>query len=287
MKIFKMIALLALTVTFVSCENDDAAPEEFGTFQLYFDNKVGSNEVELKTPGSTEYSYQSENGERFNLSLLGYYVSKIKLEGPNGELFEDEISISASESKGYYHVLENDASSHNILLENVPAGTYNRVTFTIGVEEDGVQEGAAGGVLDPAEGAWFWNWNAGYIGFAIEGTAENSGQQYVDWGNGFETQEKTFAIHIGGWKDVADNENFVNNNRTITLDFGTTVSVGDDVAPIAHIVTDVLKLLNDAQIDFNSTYSVHAPKAGQPFANQLNGIFVVHHVHQSSTGHGG
>lgn len=286
MKIYKLIALLALIGTIVSCKNDDPNPEEFGTFQLYFDNKVGQNELVLSEPGSTTYDYETANGEKFNMSLLGYYVSKIKLEGPNGELFEDEVSVSASESKGYYQVLENDASTHNIVVENVPAGTYNKVTFTIGVEEDGIQEGALGGVLDPANGAWFWNWNAGYIGLAMEGTAENSPQQYVDWGGGAETQEKTFAIHIGGWKEVSGNENFVNNVRTITLDFGTTVSVSEELSPNAHIITDVLKLLDGANIDFSSTYSVHAPKAGNPFANQLSNAFQVNHVHQSSNGHG-
>ncbi|MBO6659859.1 MAG: hypothetical protein JJ909_08840 [Roseivirga sp.] len=285
MKISKILALLALIVTIMSCENDEPQPEEFGTFQLYFDNKVGASELTLSEPGSTNYNYETTNGEKFNLSRFGYYVSKIKLEGPNGELYEDEVSVSASESKGYYQILESVASSHNVMLENVPAGSYSKVTFTIGVAEDGVQEGALGGVLDPAKGAWFWNWNAGYIGMAIEGTAENSAQQYVDWGNGAETKEKTFAVHVGGWKDVTDNENFVNNVRTRTLDFGTTVSVSEELSPNAHVVTDVLKLLDGVNIDFSTTYSVHAPKAGKPFADQLANAFVVHHVHQSSNGH--
>lgn len=287
MKISKVIALLALIGITMSCENnDDPKPDEFGTFQIYFDNKVGSSEVLLKNAGSTDYDYETTIGEKFNLSMLGYYVSKIKLEGPNGELFEDEVSVSASESKGYYQVLENNSSTHNITLQNVPAGTYNKVIFTIGVEEDGVQEGAAGGVLDPAKGAWFWNWNAGYIGFAFEGTAENSSQQYVNRGNGSETQEKTFAFHIGGWKNVSGNENFVNNVREVSLDFGTTVTVAEDLSPSAHVVADILKLLNEVEIDFSTTYSVHAPKAGKPFADVLNEIFIVHHVHQSTNGHG-
>ena len=270
----------------MSCNNNDLQPEEFGTFQLYFDNMVGSNDLVLKNPGSTDFNYETATGQKFNISMLGYYVSKIKLQGPNGELFEDEVSISASESKGYYQVLEDEPSSHNIVMTNIPAGTYNSITFTIGIEEDGVQEGAAGGVLDPARGAWFWNWNAGYIGFGFEGTAENSPQPYVDWGGGFESQEKTFAIHVGGWKDVAGNENFANNVRTITLDFGTTITVADDLSPIAHVVTDVLKLMDGTSIDFGTTYSVHAPKAGKPFADQLNEAFIIHHVHQSSGSHG-
>ncbi|MDN5213146.1 hypothetical protein QQ020_13850 [Fulvivirgaceae bacterium BMA12] len=286
MKNINLLAMLSLLAILWSCgDDDDAKPAEFGTFQVYFDNKVGADDITRRDNGSTEYDFETSTGEKFNLSLLGYYVSKITLEGPNGEYFQDEMKASASEAKGYYHVLEGESASQNIKLEQVPAGTYNKITFAIGVEEDGVLEGAAGGVLDPADGAWFWNWNAGYIGFALEGTAENSGQEYVDWGGGRETLENTFAIHIGGWKDVADNENFINNIKTITLDFGTTVKVGPDLSPLAHLVTDAMKVLDGAAIDFSNTFSVHAPKAGKPFAEQLPQVFSVHHVHQSTSGH--
>ena len=285
MNIKHLLAIAALATLSLSCSSDDEASLESGSFQIYFDNKIGSSEVTMREAGDVTYDYETASGEKFNVSLLGYYVSKIVLEGPDGERFEDEVVASVAESKGYYHILEGESSSANILLENVPAGKYNSITFTIGVEEDGVQEGAAGGVLDPAEGAWFWNWNAGYIGFAIEGNAENSGQEYVDWGNGFETQAGTFALHVGGWKDVEDNENFVNNVKTITLDFGTTVSVGEDLSPLAHLVVDAMKLLDGAEVDFSTTYAVHAPKLGAPFADELSEVFSVHHVHQSTNSH--
>jgi len=278
------IALLAI-VSFSCGEDDSIDPNETGTFQLFFDNKIGSSEVNLTDAGNTSYGYETANGEKFNVSLLGYYVSKIQLSGPGGAFYEDEVLINASEAKGYYHVLESVSGSGGISLQNVPAGKYDQVTFTIGVEEDGVQEGAAGGVLDPVNGGWFWNWNAGYIGFAIEGNAENSGQEYVDWGNGFETQAGTFALHVGGWKDVQDNENFVNNVKTITLGFGTTVSVSEKLSPLAHIVVDAMKILDGAQVDFSTTFAVHAPKLGAPFANQLTQVFSVHHVHQSTQSH--
>ena len=286
MKILKLLAAFAPMLILSSCNEDgDVEPQEVGTFQLYFDNKVGSSDITLKDPGSTDYDFETTSGELFNISKLGYYVSKISLSGPSGEVFEDEVLVNAGESKGYYHVLEGTSTSQNILLENVPAGTYDQVTFTIGVAEDGVQEGALGGVLDPANGGWFWNWNAGYIGLIVEGNAKNSGQEYVDWGNGSETLAKTFSFHIGGWKDVPDNENFVNNVQAITVDFGTTVTVGEELSPLVHVVVDVMKMLEGASVDFSTTYSVHSPKGGKVFADQLDQVFSVHHVHQSTSGH--
>ncbi len=274
-------AIALVTLFFFSCSDDDpTTPEETGTFQLFFDNKVGASEVTLREAGNTTFDYETADGQRFNVSTLGYYVSKIRLTGPDGAFYEDEVSVNASEAKGYYHVLESVAGSGTISLENVPAGTYDQVVFTIGVDEDGVQEGAAGGVLDPVNGAWFWNWNAGYIGFSIEGNAENSGQVQTDF-----SDQGTFVLHVGGWKEVADNENFVNNVRTITLDFGTTVSVSKELSPLAHVVVDAMKILDGAEVDFSTTYSVHAPKLGALFADELSEMFMLHHVHQSTQNH--
>ena len=285
-KLMLLAFAMPMLLTLLSCnEGGEVTPEEVGTFQIYFDNKVGPSDITLKEAGSTSYDFETTGGEKFNISSLGYYVSKISLSGPNGEIYQDEVLVNASDSKGYYHVIEGTSVSQNILLENVPAGTYDQATFSIGVAEEGVQEGALGGVLDPANGGWFWNWNAGYIAMIIEGNAQNSGQEYVDWGNGSETLAKTFSFHIGGWKNVPDNENFVNNVRAITVDFGTTVSVGEGLSPMAHVVVDILKMLEGASVDFSTTYSVHSPKGGKVFADQLDQVFSVHHVHQSTSGH--
>jgi len=282
-----ILAIVILAAVSFSCSDDETPTVETGTFQLFFDNKVGSSEVTLQEVGTSSYDYETANGQKFNLSEFGYYLSKIQLEGPNGEFYEEENSVTAAESKGYHLIREAVSGSGGIILENVPAGTYDKVTFTLGVDEEGVEEGAAGGSLDPAGDAaqWFWNWNAGYIFFKMEGNAEDSGQEYVDWGGGFETQAGTFAFHVGGWKDVADNENFVNNVRTITLDFGTTVSVSEELSPLAHVVVDAMKVLDATEVDFSTTYSVHSPKFGQVFADQLSEIFLVHHVHQSTQSH--
>lgn len=277
------IALLA-TITF-ACKEDDTVNATPGTFQVFFDNKVGSSDISLKEAGNSTFDFKTASGESFNISKLGYYISKIILEGPNGEKFEDEISVSASEVKGYYQLLESDSKTQSIKLTNVPSGSYNKITFTLGVDESGMKEGAIGGILDPAKGAWFWNWNAGYIGFLVEGNAENSGQEYVDWGGGFETQEGTFAFHVGGWKDVQGSDKFVNNIKTITLDFGTTVNVSEQLSPLAHIVVDVMKVMDKTSVDFSKTFSVHSPKLGKSFADVIPSIFTVHHVHQSTKNH--
>lgn len=275
------ISLFGLT----SCSKDDDTTElESGTMSLLLDNRLGDRSISLKAAGDRSFEYTDENGQEINISRYAYYISAIELSGPDGTMHVDPLNVSANadEVTGYYHVISDDPNSNVINLTNVEAGTYDKVRFTIGVEESGVQEGAAGGVLDPAEGAWFWNWNAGYIGLGVEGNASNSGQGYTDWGNGFETLEGTFAIHVGGWKDVdpepGEDPVFVNNTRVIELDFGSSLKIQDGLTPNAHIHVNFDELLKG--VDYSTTYSIHRPDLGTPFADKFNKVFELDHVHQ-------
>lgn len=268
-----MIALLAVAILFIACgeESEDSQTEIEGTVSIEFDNFVGSSSVNLVDEGSTEYKYVNNSNQEFNLTTIQYFVSKIVLTGANGELYEDELQVSANadEIKGYYFVQESESASQILELTNVPEGTYTHITFNLGIDEEGVQEGAAGGILDPATGAPFWNWNAGYIGMTVEG------QTAV-------LEDPEFQIHIGGWKDIipedGSDQKFYNNVKTITLSLDVNMKVSSSLEPEIHIVTDIQKVLGS--IDFSATSSVHSPAAGRTYADNLESAFVVDHVHQ-------
>lgn len=283
---FLFLFILTACISLTSCDNDDdnTTPKTDGTLSVFFDNKLGSSSVSIKEAGNRTFDFTDGDGQQMNISRYAYYVSAIELEGPNGTKHVDPLNVTANadEVTGYYHVISTTPNSNVINLAGIAPGTYNKIRFTIGVDEAGVQEGAAGGVLDPAKGAWFWNWNAGYIGFGVEGNASNSGQEYVDWGNGFETLEGTYAIHVGGWKDVEPQPNedpkFVNNLKVIELDFDSNVMIEGGLSPQAHINVKMHELLKD--VDFTTTYAVHRPDLGKPFANKLKDVFELDHVHQ-------
>lgn len=275
-----ILSLLFLSLFFTACEKDDPAPrDDSGTFDLIFDNRVGDQAAGLVDLTATDFPYTNSMGQSFNLNLLGYYISKIELAGPNGEYYADEVNTSAdaAQVKGFYHILESDPNSQNIHLENVPAGKYNQLTFTLGIDAETVQEGATGGVLDPAEGAWLWNWDAGYIAFAIEGRSPASPQEADQF-----NAKNAVKIHIGGWKDMEGNANMVNNVKRITLNFPSAVNVESRLSPNAHLEMDLMKVLdsNANSIDFSTTFAVHAPAKGKIFADNLEAAFSVDHVHQ-------
>ena len=277
--------LATLFVLSFACETKTTeGPAAPGDINIEFDNIALVNGIQqqlsLSNTGSTNYPYKNAVGQDFNITLLRYYISNIKLEGPNGELFEGPVKVEAAGTQGVYLVDESSPASGNILLENVPAGTYNKITFTVGVEANAVQEGAAGGVLDPATSKMFWNWNSGYIAVKFEGQAavSNGG---VTGGETLPTGTPNgIAYHVGGWRDI-EGTAFVYNNKTLSFYFDTDTKVQDGMQPTVHMVFDVLSLFKGANtIDFNGNHNVHKPIDGKPLAENIETAFSFDHVHQ-------
>lgn len=274
-KYYKTLLFLGFTVAFmISCQEDDSPQlEEVGEMIVKFENYVGSQPLQLDDEGSTDYSYTNANGQAFNITRFGYYISHVKLEGPSGEIFIDEMKVSANEAelKGYYRVVQGDEDTYNVHLKNIPAGQYNRIIFTLGVEEDGVIEGAVGGILDRAAGAWFWNWNSGFINILLEGHSPASPRD-----------ANTIKLHVGGWKDIpaegGQSQRFFNNNVEISLPFDATVRVNQTLRPSPHIHMDLMKWIADVNLEMVN--DVHSPAAGRALTPRLVEAFYVDHTHQ-------
>ena len=196
-KIYSLIVTVIFLCT-VSCTDDDADPGS-GPITFEFDNVVGSTNLQLNTENAP---YTNAKGEAYSLTRLVYYVSSIKLKKADGTVYADPVSPDGS--KGYYLIDENDGDSQVVTLENVPAGDYTGITFTVGVDADQVNQGAQTGALDPANG-FFCSWNSGYIFLAIEGVSPASTEP-----------DNIFEYHVGGYReDAAANQ--VNNVRIISL----------------------------------------------------------------------
>lgn len=276
------IFFIAVAMFMVSCDKEKPTDDP-GAIKIEFDNVAIvdgiQRQLSLVTPGSTDYNYTNEKEQDFNINLLRYYITNIKLEGPNGEVFEDPVKVDASGAKGVYLIDEAIPTSGGVVLTDVPAGQYNKISFTVGVEENGVKDGAAGGNLDPATCKMFWNWNSGYIALKFEGQSSVS----AGGTTGFETLEgvdKGILYHIGGWKDV-DGTAFVYNNKKLTFDFDTNAKVEKGEQPTVHMVFDVLKLFTgENNIDFTGNNNVHKPVDGKPMADNIPGAFAFDHVHQ-------
>ena len=276
---FWVVSLMG-TVIFYSCDDDggENINDTPGIVEIRFENIVGNGvNLSLDDVGSTDYKYSNSMEQDFNVTVLKYMVSEIVLEGPNGEYFADELLVTADDVRGYYMINQADVSSMVIHLEDVPAGTYNQLSFKIGVDEDGVEEGAAGGVLSqgagPLDEDMFWSWNAGYMCLKIEGQspANETGQAVGE--SISDTDPYGFAFHIGGWGTP-------NNNKDVSIDTDN-VTVNGAEQPEIHLVMDVLELLsNPTAVDFSLTFNIHSPASGENIANNIPNAVKFDHIHQ-------
>lgn len=263
------VSLMILIILIASCSGGaEDNQSENGYFKLQFDQSVsGKSTGILSNPLEENYPYTNSLSQPYNLTAIRYIISEVVLEGPNGAYFEDELLVSRDATKGYYLIDESDIPTQSIDLENIPPGTYNKVSFTLGVNEDGVEQGT--GIF---LSGMFWTWNNGYIALKVEGQSPDSpGEAFGD--SIEETNPNGFAYHIGGWNEP-------NNNQRYTLEFEPLL-VEPLYRPKAHLAMSVDQVFDGINpVDFSDKNSVHTPGEGASIAENLGTLFQIAHVHQ-------
>ncbi|MFT3705633.1 MAG: hypothetical protein QM802_24900 [Agriterribacter sp.] len=145
-----------------------------GQASLTFRHYVGNNVLEV---GKT---YTNVLGEDFSISKFRYYVSNIG--------FADSLNKTIYLKKNACFLInETDAGSKSFELA-IPAGTYNKLSFLIGIDSIRNVSGAQQGALDPLNDM-FWTWRSGYVMAKMEGEANVSSLPH-----------HIFEYHIGGFK---------------------------------------------------------------------------------------
>jgi hypothetical protein len=225
MKLTSFIFISLASVCFLRCDDDDSL-QGTGSVTIEFDNRIGEEQLELNT------DYVNASGETFSISKLNYYISNVLLTTAGGEEFV------IPQDSSYFLVSEGEETSQEITLRNIPAGDYNQVTFTIGVDSlrSTMDISKRQGALDPAQGhdGMYWTWNSGYIFFKMEGTSPSAPAE----------QEHKFYYHIGGYGGFDTPS--LNNIRQKTIDMGSAVAqVRSGKAPQIHIHVDVLEFFQN------------------------------------------
>ena len=247
---------------------------------LEFDNIATidgfSRQIELRAAGSNFYDLTSPLGQRYNISLIRYFISHIRIKGPDGTYFED---ITNRDGRGYYLIDENEDASLSVELQGVPAGIYEEVSFTVGFDRQGLDEDALGGPLDPRVNEMYRNWEKGFAFFALEGQAipsKGSAEGILvssDVPHGF-------VFHAGGWED-AHGHSLEQQIRPLQFHFDNAVSVASDRNPEIHITFDLSVLLGGAEaIDFQTTNFVVEPGHPSFELERVLSAFSLDHVHQ-------
>ncbi|MEO6150658.1 MAG: MbnP family protein, partial [Mucilaginibacter sp.] len=212
---------------------------------------VGEDDLVLN-----DETYTNAHGDEFTISMFKYYVSNVSLVKADGSKY----TIPES----YFLIDAADEDSHLQTLENIPAGDYTAISFTIGVDSVRNSSGAQTGALDPAKGM-FWDWDTGYIFVKFEGNSPKSTAP----GN-------KLTFHIGGAKPPN------NTIRTTTQSFnGDVLRVRSNSKPQIHLAANAAALFTGTtDIDF-ATLSVTISGANSVIVanNYVNSFLTVEHLH--------
>lgn len=230
---------LVLALCFASCKKDEVSttpdPEpttpSTGAFKLEFKNKVDTAALVFGK------NYTTSKGDTFKVSKFNYYISNIKL-------LKSDLS-GYVESNSYHMVKHSSPSSCIINLTGVPPGSYQSVSFMLGVDSARNVSGAQTGDLDPAVASdMYWSWNSGYIFMKMEGTSPQSGET-----------SKNLEYHIGGYGGVNKTQ------RPFKFDFGSTpITIAVNTAPTIEVNANVNALfVTPNPIDFKTRYTIVSP----------------------------
>ena len=259
---YKILAITLVLTLVVSCSSDDDTATELtgeNSVTLEFDNSFGSDDLLLATS-----SYTNSQNETLIITRLNYIVSNFRLTNDQGETFTYEKDDS-------YFVTSEETGDTEVVLENIPAGTYVSITFGVGVDQEKYLQGAEGqgDFLTVAEETnMMWSWQAGYKFLNYEGSFTSETV----------TEATDFKVHMGSHGSSLD------NYKEVTLSLDTDALVSDEMSPIIHLVADANAILdgeNKLSLTEQSVIMVSEEKSPQVATNTAS-MFSVDHVHNGT-----
>ncbi len=218
---------------YAGCKKDEVNPnppaEEMASMSVEFDNIIGGQNLFLNT-----VNYTNAAGEQFNISLLQYFISNIKLRKTDGTYY------TLNQDSSYFLIKESDPATRYARFK-APPGDYDQLTFVLGVDSlrSTMDVSKRTGVLDPSGGmddGMYWGWNSGYIFFKMEGISPVAPLD--------PTGQRKFRYHIGGFGGYSAPT--LSNIKTITIDLSASGIAQARKGRNAniHLMADVLKAFN-------------------------------------------
>lgn len=253
----KIFAFLFITASFLSCGNDDKddVQKTPGSLELNLVHTVGSEALAL---GNT---YQNTSSESFTVNELKYIISNITLTRKNGTEFIYPVSDS------YFLINEAQTDSKKIILNDIDADEYTKITFGFGVDPTKypIESGTLNFVPTAEEAGMLWSWSAGYKFIKFEGTYTSATV----------TTETPFLIHVGS--HGANLDNYKEIELSLVSDTGMNTIIEGDVNAVQSIFFDLSKVFDgpnviriedkaDIQVD-----PINAPK----IANNIQTAFFI------------
>ena len=209
-KLVYIVGLVSLSIGANACKETEEEPKaSFGELEFEFDHVWGLNNQPFYMDQTFIHPMSKDTME---INLLKYYISNITLYNSDGSTYDVPDS--------YYLI---DPDENTISLSNIPAGEYNRIDFTVGVDSTRNFSGLQTGALNPSNGM-FWSWSTGYIFIRVEGKSPQS-------------STGMFMFHIGGYEAPYN----AINTKQLPIE-NELLSINPNSKPVVHMNVNVAKL---------------------------------------------
>ncbi len=152
---------------------------------------------------STQYTNAA--GNQIFFSTVKYRISLVVLHRTDGTTYE----------ANNYEILDAGVpTEQSFVLKDLPEGTYDGISFVMGVDSAHNHTGDQTGNLDPAVGM-FWSWNIGYVFTKFEGTYSSG---------------TPFSLHIGTDSNLLEVNDLTTQPFTLAKNSKTRLNLKFNVA---------------------------------------------------------
>ena len=167
--LFILMSLVATAL--VSCKK----PTSYGDLSVGIDYSVNGGHLMIDS-----LCYHTEAGNTFMITEIQWFISRLELQNEQGEWVE--LTYRETEGNGptasIFYIDTNIPESQTLLLEAIPTGTYTRLRFTFGLDEE---DNLTGLFCNPPEANMFWPepLGGGYHYMKLNGRFVNANDELV------------------------------------------------------------------------------------------------------------
>jgi hypothetical protein len=256
MKKYSLLFLAASALILGSCKNEEEVTPKPGTLTMHFDSRSNATE-----DFALDKLFALPNGDSIKISSIAYFISNVQLIKTDGTVYNEPNS---------YHLIKvvQQETNEEFTLKDIPAGTYSKVRFLVGVDAAHNQTTAnAVGDLTPFN-FMTWDWNTGYVFLHTGGLYRNPGTTAYN---------KGFIYEIG--KDPC--------SRWVELAFpagNEATQIDETHNPEMHLHTYMANIFSGKNtIDYSANPAITGePKyaaLSQQVADNFPGMFRIDHLH--------
>ncbi|MES2558719.1 MAG: MbnP family protein [Bacteroidota bacterium] len=244
-KIVSILSIMCLAFTITSCikDKDDSTTTTGTTGTSYdsgitftapgkltfaFDHSFGSQALAL-----APHSYITAANDTVKVTQLSYYISNVTLTSING----NKVNLGNYNLIGY---LAGTPSTFE--LNNIPAGRYTSISYTVGVDSVANSTGVHTGDLDPSHGM-YWEWSTGYVFIRLKGR--------------FSSQNTAYSFDIGG------------DGNTMAVTHGLTAYNMGGTMLRANVNVDLARVFNSPNVYDLKTDAIDIHSSGAPSIPKL------------------